>query len=133
MTTKLFLDDFRSPSDCAKYMYRHIGSRNPIYLEGGWIIVRNFKEFQKWITKYGLPDLISFDHDLSDEHYLLGTAKYADWTQYYSEGKREMTGYDCAKWLIEYCQSWDKKLPEYIVHSESSGKGNIEKILRDNK
>jgi hypothetical protein len=31
--------------------------------------VRNDSEFVGWLTRHGTPDCISFDHDLSDEHY----------------------------------------------------------------
>ena len=43
---KLFLDDIRKPPDV------------------DWFIVRNYNQFIDWIDKNGLPDIISFDHDL---------------------------------------------------------------------
>lgn len=61
---RLFLDDIRVPLDCPKahYMtYRRIDLR--IYHED-WIIVRSHGQFVKWIMENGMPDLISFDHDL---------------------------------------------------------------------
>lgn len=129
-TNRLFLDDFRSPSDCVKYMHVTLGPDNLVYRDGYWTIVRTHEQFVKWITRHGLPDLISFDHDLGDEHYLLGNAKYTDWQAYYKDNKREMTGYDSAQWLIEYCLNWDKKLPLYIVHSMNTvGNENIRKLL----
>jgi hypothetical protein len=42
-----------------------------------WDAVRNYEEFTHYIKKYGMPDKISFDHDLG----------------------RPKTGYDCAVWL----------------------------------
>jgi hypothetical protein len=61
---RLFLDDLRVPLDCpkAQYMsYRKIDLR--IYHEE-WDIVRSHGQFVKWIEENGLPDLVSFDHDL---------------------------------------------------------------------
>ena len=66
---KLFLDDVRVPSDCIGYMPMRIGGNAVIYHSIDWVIVRDHYQFINWITKNGLPNLISFDHDLSDEHY----------------------------------------------------------------
>jgi NAD+-processing family protein with receiver domain len=125
---KLFLDDYRDPSDCATYMYRELGFNNPIYLDGNWTIVRNYDQFVNWIIVHGIPDLISFDHDLADDHYpvhpesVQGHINYAKFT--------EKTGYHCAQWLVEYCMDKGKKLPLYIVHSMNPvGKDNIENLL----
>lgn len=121
---KLFLDDKRMPEDCTSYMRYN----KKEYLEGDWYIVRNFKEFKKYIEacgKHGLPYLISFDHDLADEHYTPESL----WDDYpfsklYQENRfdkyKEKTGNDCAKWLIEYLQEQDVPLedyPKWIVHS----------------
>ena len=39
---------------------------------------------------------------------------------------KEKTGYDCAKWLVEYCLDNDLSLPKYQVHSMNPvGKKNI--------
>lgn len=93
---KLFVDDIRIPQS------------------KGWIIIRNYKDFTKWIKTNGLPDLISFDHDLSDEHY-----------------GREYTGYDCAKWICEYCLENNLPIPGWNVHSANIvGKENINSILK---
>lgn len=50
----------------------------------GFDVVRSFEEFTAYIEKNGVPDLISFDHDLG-----------------YNESSSEKTGYDCAKWLLD--------------------------------
>ena len=62
---RLFLDDVRVPYDVFR-MYI-----NPLYEnDSDWVIVRNYYEFVNYITKFGRPDFISFDHDLSYDHYL---------------------------------------------------------------
>lgn len=58
MSYNLFLDDIRNPSDCIHYMY------TPIYTSVDWVIVRNYNEFVKTIEEKGLPEIVSFDHDL---------------------------------------------------------------------
>ena len=126
----LFLDDVRIPENCASYAFLY-GIRGDIYIDEKWIIVRSYDEFTKYISKNGLPQLISFDHDLGDEHYsMLDKTDCSDWNDYYETHDREMTGYDCAKWLIEYCLDNGEELPQYVVHSMNSiGRKNIKDLL----
>jgi hypothetical protein len=107
----IFLDDIRSPSECASYMHKRIGALNPLYIKGDWYIVRNYDSFTEAITKY-LNDIthVSFDHDLADCHYDPDT-----WTE--SFVYQEKTGYDCAKWMKEYYEYRKKDLPIMFVHS----------------
>lgn len=60
----------------------------------------NYKEFvqiitEKHITTGYMPVEISFDNDLGEK----------------------LEGYDCAKWLVEYCTVNGLTLPNYTVHS----------------
>jgi hypothetical protein len=113
MGYKLFLDDTRNPVHCVTYMQNRIGRLNPVYLENGWAIARNFEAFKNTVESMGLPEFVSFDHDLTEEHYNL----VVDWDLYYSFEEREMTGYDCAKWLVNYCLDNKLELPKWAVHS----------------
>lgn len=121
---KLFLDDERMPKDCASYMKYN----KKDYLEDNWDIVRNYNEFVKYIENcgpHGLPYLISFDHDLADEHYTPESlwddfifSKIHQESKY--ENFKEKTGNDCAKFLIDYLQQHNVDLedyPKWIVHS----------------
>ena len=104
----LFLDDDRDPEDVFQYM------KHPIYLiNDDWEIVRNYDDFVKIIQEKGIPDKISFDHDL-------GIIKSI-----------EKTGYDCAKWLIYYCLDNNKKIPaEIFIHSMNPvGSANIKSLF----
>lgn len=133
MSYKLFLDDFRKPIQCVNYMYRRIGNKNPVYLQE-WVVVKNYDEFVDYITIHGMPELISFDHDLSDAHYSGEISNATDWEDYYLLSDREMTGYDCAKWLVDYCETNNKPLPEFYVHSMNSvGTQNIQRYLDNYK
>ena len=80
-----------------------------------WQVVRSFDEFVAWIETNGLPDFISFDHDLG----LL------------DEQSEELNGMTCAKWLVNYCLDNDLKLPDFVVHSSNpAGAKNIEGLLK---
>ena len=112
MSYKLFLDDERRPSQ-VKWVQLPLGP---------FITVRNYKAFVKYIEQYGVPSFVTFDHDLGDEHYAAGIARTAPTYDSY----KEKTGYDCAKWLVNYCCEKGVKFPDYEVHSMNIiGKQNI--------
>ena len=105
----LFLDDIRMPQDCVIYMNHSV----ELYLKE-WTIVRSYGEFTKWIIEHGLPDVISFDHDLGD-----------------ITNDIELSGMDCAKWLVEYCMDNQTNLPQCIVHSQNPvGSANINGLFK---
>lgn len=119
----LFLDDLREPSDAFKY------TQDSAYVDKEWEVVRSYDEFvdfivDKYINHNDLPALISFDHDLADEHYYREPDEYEKFT--------EKTGYDCAKWIINFCLDSDISLPECKVHSMNPvGKHNIRTLLEN--
>lgn len=77
MGYNLFLDDTRVPIDCLQYM------PNPsLYKNLKWEICRNYDEFVRKIEAGGMPDLISFDHDLSDLDYYPEWLKVVDFDDY---------------------------------------------------
>ncbi len=133
--TLLWLDDIRNP-------FINIEGKVPKKEDGkdyniNWVL--NYEQFTQWITKFGLPAAISFDHDLADEHYTpeyfwdnyQESKKYQDWkaNQY-----KEKTGKDCANWLVEYCMDNNKELPEIFVHSANPvGADNIRHLLQNFK
>ena len=117
---KLFLDDNRKPYD----VFRN--TIDPIYENNNeWTIVKNYEEFVNTILESGLPEVISFDHDLSQNHYLpenQNNINYDDLT--------DRTGYDASLWLIDYCIMNNVGLPIVKVHSANpEGKKNIERVL----
>lgn len=113
----LFLDDHRVPQDAGNYC------TDVRYRTENWVLVQNYDEFVKFITEEGLPDLISFDHDLADEHYAF-RGNYKE--------LKEKTGYHCAKWLVDYCFQRNIPLPECLVHSMNPvGKQNISLYLEN--
>lgn len=117
---KLFLDDSRRAPDFT------------------WDVVRNYAEFVSYISLHGMPDMISFDHDLGQEHYdhycsTIGPVSIEvdlNKIQIPYQTFTEKTGYDCAKWLIVHCMDNKLRLPSYMVHSMNPvGKKNIEFVL----
>ncbi len=116
MSYYLMLDDIRSMSDVRKY------TKLPDVPNENWVVVRSYNEFVDTINKLGSPTFVSYDHDLSDAHY--GHGLRGDNIPY--DSYTEKTGYDCAKFLIEYCMKKGVKHPLYQVHSMNPvGKVNI--------
>ena len=119
MKTALYLDDVRTPTET-------IPGYHP------WNIVRNYDEFEDWIVRNGIPDLVSFDHDLAEEHiddYFKQFAEKGFQIPKYQDYK-EKTGIDCANFLVEYCQKMNVNLKQCSVHSHNPvGAKNIQDFL----
>lgn len=125
--TLLWLDDYRDPFN-KKYDWLVF---SPIGRNVKVVWVTSFKEFTDHIMVHGLPDGICFDHDLADEHYDVYHNTDLTLDEYYITNDREMTGYDCAKWLVEYCMDNDKDIPPYGIQSANPvGRVNIDKLLK---
>ena len=97
----MYLDDIRIPTEEFDF------------------IVRSYDEAVKIIKQYGMPNYISFDHDLGvDENGVL-----------------LQSGYDLAKWIVE--SDLDKKISipsdfSFNVHSQNPvGKTNIILLFRN--
>ncbi len=117
----LWLDDIRDPfKDDHKWL---VFSPIPLDEVSEVIWVKTYNEFVAHIIMNGLPDGICFDHDLSliqVEAGILKTILPED----------EKTGYDCAKWLVEYCMDNGQQLPKWNSQSGNTvGKENINKYL----
>lgn len=105
MKTLLWLDDYRDPYTRPDWLvFSPIEQPFKVY----W--AKSYKSFIQYIIEFGLPDAICFDHDL-------GTSE---------------TGYDCAKWLVEYCIDNDKALPLFNIQSANPvGAENIRMLLNN--
>ena len=133
MKTLLWLDDIRNPF-IPTYInqYSQLRFVRDINKEGyniNVVWVRNYEEMKEWMAHNSLPEYISFDHDLADEHYT--PPKY--WDDYQASKKyqnaqdyKEKTGLDCAKMLVDYCMDNGVELPQYWSHSANPvGRDNI--------
>lgn len=123
----LFLDDVRKPIDCRTYI------NDPIYSSLEWTVAKSYDQFVEIITVHFnknkiLPELISFDHDLAEEHYD-STMYTSEYNKLYSTFK-EKTGKECAQWLVDFCIDNKLKLPHFKVHSMNPAGGrNISGLL----
>lgn len=121
--TVLWLDDQRNPLTYFKkkdekgegtlhdnlVFYANLSQRYNL----SFVWVKNYKEFVNYIEKNGMPEFISFDHDLSK-------------TSLPTDPK----GLDCAKWLVNYCAENGIKMPMTYVHSANpKWRGVIRNIL----
>jgi hypothetical protein len=94
---RLYLDDIREPKT------------------KGWLVVRSYEDFVQIIEKEGIPDEISFDHDLG-------------WDE--KNNCERKSGYDCAKWLVNK----SIVIENFNVHSANPvGAEQIKSLLNNYK
>lgn len=90
---KIFLDDLRDPPD------------------QDWVVIRSYANAVSYMSTHGIPEFISFDHDLGLEE----------------------TGYDLAKWMVEMDLTKKILIPinfSYSIHSANPiGRKNIDCLL----
>lgn len=119
----LYLDDVRTPTS-------HLPGYHP------WVVVRDYDQFVNYVTEHGIPDLISFDHDLAQEHmndYYNQVRQYGFQTPAYADYK-EKTGLSCAMWLVQYCQDNNLVPKACAVHSHNPvGSDNIQGCINSFK
>lgn len=125
MSYYLFLDDVRMPKQATVNLI-------PLATVSGigntqWHIVRNFEAFCAIVEGKGVPAVVSFDHDLSEEHLkeVISNKYDFDYVRFRD------TGYDAAKWLCYYCQQQGVPFPKWYVHSFNPvGTENIKKFIQ---
>jgi hypothetical protein len=101
MGWKLFLDDEREPVA-------------PWWYNGECKVARTFDEAEALVMEFGIPELISFDHDLGDQ---------------------VKTGHYFALWLITKEMDGELRFPDnfaYSIHSMNPvGARNIDSLLNN--
>lgn len=136
--TLLWLDDIRDPLTDDWLVF------SPISQPFKVVWVKTYNEFTEWIIKNGLPDGICFDHDLSDfqafynshpdrlEEELEEAKEQGKLQEWQTIIESEKTGFDCCKWLIDYCIDNNKTLPKWNCQSANPvGKDNMNGILNN--
>lgn|SRR5574343_324329 len=105
----LILDDERSQLEVQRV--------NPNFPYPPCHIVRSYQEFKDYILRNGIPDFISFDHDLGSDP---------------ETGNILPSGYDAAKWLVNHIQTNNLYKPLSVqVHSMNPiGRKNILNLLK---
>lgn len=126
MKTLLWLDDIRNPHEDDWLNF------SPINRPFKTVWAKNYRNFTRWIEENGLPDAICFDHDLGIPVALEAREKGMSKRQSRKLKQQEKTGYDCAKWLVDYCIINEKPLPKWNVQSANPvGKDNINGLLNN--
>lgn len=140
MNYNLFLDDIRNVKDAYIYPIRN---ENGDIVEGrsleiisniprfNWITARSYEDFVATIEKNGLPEAVSFDHDLHQEHMdhyfavtsLVGIVEYGN--------LKVKTGKHCAEYFVDkWKDSGYTHVPKVFVHSANRwGADEIRKVL----
>ena len=96
----IWLDDLRNPNDPQWKTWLDMWS--PIGRTGVDIVwLKSFKELKLYLLCNLWPDAICFDHDLGD---------VVD---------NEKTGYDCAKYLVQFCMDNDLDIPKFGIQSSN--------------
>lgn len=119
MSYNLFLDDERYPK--TSYIY----GDSELYETEDWKIVRNYNDFVKFIKENGVPKLVSFDHDLSEEHYKASNQTFLPYSDF-----KVKTGYHCLQWLLLYCAKVNAKPPKILIHTLNlTGAENMKTLI----
>ena len=121
----LWLDDLRDPFE-GTWLEVYSPLQSPF--ETIW--VKDYQQFVAWIEINGLPDGICFDHDISS--FVAFAAREKGMSKRASRKLKqfEKTGYDAAKWLVDYCLDNSLELPKFNIQSANpAGKENIQKLL----
>lgn len=125
MKTLLWLDDMRDPKT-----YYTMKPKGTASFRVVW--VKSFQEFVDYLVDMGVPDAVSFDHDLEPEHYVPANL-WKDWSQarkHMLDARLERTGYDCAVALVKACKLRGAPLPIWGVHSANPiGANDIRGLL----
>lgn len=111
--TLVWLDDIRNPKSLTWFTWikNNCGEFNVVW-------VKSYEDFTRYISTQGVPAWVSFDHDLGDVNNDNG----------------EKTGYDCAKWLCNFCMDNGIKFPGYSIQSDNGpGAENIDKYIKNYK
>lgn len=129
---KLFLDDLRMPTDAWIYSERIKMLEKSKTQSCEWTIVRNYEDFCEFIDKFGIPEMVSFDHDLHISHMM----HYHDFTVKtgiidYSKLKIK-TGKHCAEYFVDKWEKAGKPSVQVYVHSANRwGQVEIKNVLKE--
>lgn len=128
MSYNLFLDDQHDPAGA----YLHDAKKTLLEATHvlDWVIVRSYEEFVSIIKQRGVPDRVSFDHDLHFEH-IRHFVEYTMTTGYIEYANFSVkTGKHCAEYLVNTLCEIDSPAPICYIHSANHvGRKEIAKVL----
>ena len=105
----LWLDDERNPFNkiWTDWLHEYL-ILDWAHAEITW--VKRYYQFVNHLEECGVPDVICFDHDLGEEK----------------------TGYDCVKYLCDYCIENEEELPMVVYQTNNPvGKENMRKYIEN--
>lgn len=128
MKKLLWLDDMRNPleDDWLEQYAPQFSDKE------GVVWVKNYDDFVNYIKENGMPYMIAFDHDLGEDVAKEKVKKGMSKRQARIQKKETMSGFECAKWLVDYCIDNTIELPQWTVQSVNPvGKDNINGLLNN--
>jgi hypothetical protein len=130
METLLWLDDIRNPREEIWWNWIIEAELNPDDYDIVW--VKSHAEFTQWISTNGLPAVICFDHDLGEDVAKGRVSKGMSKRQARILKRESLSGFDCAKWLIEFCLDNELNVPEFKIQSANPvGAENIKGLIEN--
>lgn len=125
-TYNIFLDDNRQPIDAYKYTNRIE------YKNFHWNIVDSYDAFVDLFTKKimenELPRIVSFDHDLATEHYLVAAKNLLN--SFDESSVKIPTGWHALLWMLNTYAANDIKLPHIMFHTKNpAGLKNMQALI----
>lgn len=131
MSYNVFLDDVRSPKDGFLY---NVGKMLCVHTgipDFKWDVVRNYEDFVELLENKGMPDVVSFDCDLSMEHM----RHFVNVTQhtgvYEWENFQNKCGVHCAMYMKDKIKKSGNRPIIYIHSANHVGREIIAEILKD--
>lgn len=104
----VYFDDIRNPHESVS-MFGNLYAKE-------WHVVRSIPDL-KAIVEVKMPDLISFDHDMTFKNY---GGDYSD----------KQTGFDALQWLLDYCDARNVRPPIIKLHTMSDqGRERMQSLL----
>ncbi len=142
MSYNLFLDDMRKPEHAYIHPKRDgnsivITSHSLENMSGvsndNWVVVRTYEDFVQTIEEKGIPNAVSFDHDLDEEHIRhyykvtesTGVIEYSN--------LKVKTGKHCAEYFVQkYKELQPPHIPHVYIHSANQwGVQEIKRALKE--
>jgi hypothetical protein len=142
MSYNLFLDDLRKPEHAYIYPKRDgnsivITSHSLENMSGvsndNWVVVRTYEDFVQTIEEKGIPNAVSFDHDLDEEHirHYYKVTESTGVIEY--DNLKVKTGKHCAEYFVQkYKELQPPHTPHVYIHSANQwGVQEIRKVLKE--
>jgi hypothetical protein len=128
----LFLDDNRKPETTWVHESRDYLLNVTKTKSLDWKVVRSYGDFVDQIKNGGIPDVVTFDNDLTEAHMKAYVNEVLAGVPWEWENQKEM-GIHCALFLVSECERLGVELPECHIHTANEfARPVLKKILNKN-